>query len=246
LERDNCEALGAVVNRSIPNKLKEKAAQLVADGRFSDAEIATKVGVSANTVFNWKRKPRFAARVTEIVEEYSERRIKRGLALKTNRIAGLTSLYNRLETLLDLRASRAEFAFVPGYASGLLSISEVAPVKTDQLSGANGAGATAEGSQESEQAAAYPLTAAVLNGQARVKFSVDHDTIREMREILDQVAEEMGERITRTELSLPRRFELLSDADLVALGRRLGVPIPSELSGPVIVMPRGLPAGDTE
>jgi len=234
------------VNRSIPNKLKEKAAQLVADGRFGDAEIAAKVGVSANTVFNWRKNPPFAVRVAEIVAEYSERRIKRGLALKANRIAGLTSLYNRLEMLLDLRGSRAEFAFVPGYASGLLSISEVAPLKTDQPNSTNGA-ATAEGPQESEQAAAAdPLITAVLNGQARVKFSVDHDTVREMREILDQVAEEMGERITRTELSLPRHFEQLSDADLVAFGRRLGVPIPSELSGPVIVMPRGLPTAETE
>jgi putative insertion element HTH domain-containing protein len=234
------------MNRSISNKQKERAAQLVAEGRFSDAEIAAKVGVSANTIFNWKRKPRFAARVTEIVEQYRARVMKRGLALKANRIAGLTSLYNRLESLLDLRGSRGEFAFVPGYASGLLMISEVALLKGDQMGTRSGAGATPSAPQSQGEAAADPWAAAVLNGQSRIKFSVDHDTVREMREILDQVAEEMGEKITRTELSLPSRFEQMSDAELVALGRRLGVPIPSELAGPVIMMPRGLPAGDPE
>jgi hypothetical protein len=50
-----------------------------------------------------------------------------------------------------------------------------------------------------------------------------------MCEILDQIAGEVGDKVHKTEVSLLKRLEDMSNAELVALGERLGVPVPPEL-----------------
>src|SRR5260221_8768823 len=213
-----------LVKRYIKNQVREEAAQFLATGRYTRKEIAQKCGISERTLYLWEKKDKFVARVQAINEEFRERVTRRGLALKDNRIGELTSLYNRLEMLLELRAARPEFEFLPGHATGLLAINEISPLKSDQLANASGAGEptnpVASASGDSQQVPALTM----LSGQSKIKYSVDHATVRAMCEILTQIAIETGDRVQRAEFTLPARLDQFSDAQIVALAKRLDVP----------------------
>lgn len=51
---------------------KETAARLLAHGEMTIGQIAKRLGVSRDTIFNWKHHPEFAQRVNEHVRDFSE------------------------------------------------------------------------------------------------------------------------------------------------------------------------------
>jgi helix-turn-helix protein len=62
------------------NPSKEAAAELVAAGELTIAEIAKRVGVSEKTIDRWKKRPEFQARVNGITANFRERLMAEMLA----------------------------------------------------------------------------------------------------------------------------------------------------------------------
>jgi hypothetical protein len=223
------------MNRRIGSKIKEKAAQLLAAGRFTAGEIAEKCGISERTLFNWQRQPKFLARVEAITKAYEATALKKGLAQREQRVLELQRHYNRYGELLETRRERKEFNFIPDYRSGLVAITEVSMLRRSQRALPE---ATATTSPEAENetpgeiataTASNPWAAAMVSGQYRVKCALDHQTISAMCSILDQIAGEVGHKVHKTEINLPNRLADMSDEELFALAERLGVPVPPEL-----------------
>ncbi len=213
------------MKRPISTKTREKAAQLVAAGRLTLDEIASKCGVSQRSISRWIKNESFVARVEKLTEEYSERALRRGLAVKANRILELTRRYNELDEMVEARKTRNQFFFIPDYQHGHIAITEITRLKGNRV----GAIPSTEAVEDTGQAPADPWSIAMSGGQYRVKCALDHQTIGAMTSILDQIAVESGDRVHRSEINLPSRLADLSDEQVVALAQRLGVDVPEEL-----------------
>jgi hypothetical protein len=160
-----------------------------------------------------------------LIEEYSERALRRGLAVKANRILELTRRYNELDEMVEARKTRSQFFFIPDYQHGHIAITEVTRLRGDRVGAVPSTGET----EDPDQAPTDPWSIAMSSGQYRVKCALDHQTIGAMTSILDQIAVESGDRVHRSEINLPSRLADLSDEQIIALAQRLGVEVPQEL-----------------
>jgi hypothetical protein len=66
-----------------------EAAQLLAEGRLAEAAIAERVGCDRKTLWRWRQDPAFAGRVAEIVGQLGAEALRRGLAVRTQRLAAI-------------------------------------------------------------------------------------------------------------------------------------------------------------
>jgi DNA-binding XRE family transcriptional regulator len=99
---------------------REQAAQLVADDALSDQSIADKLGVTRQTLANWKREPAFQQRVAEHLEAAREAIRAEGIANRINRVNALNDRWNRMRTVIEERAEDEAMQDVPGGKTGLL------------------------------------------------------------------------------------------------------------------------------
>lgn len=79
----------------VPQKLTHKqarAALLVAEDERTDQEIADAIGIARYTLWEWKKKPHFAARVAEHREAFRARILTEGFADKAERVRVLNML----------------------------------------------------------------------------------------------------------------------------------------------------------
>lgn len=83
---------------------RELAAQLLADGRLSDWEIAEKCGICRATLYNWRQAPEFARRVTEHLAVFRDEVHRRGLASRDRRVKRQNDHWNRLQAVIEKRA----------------------------------------------------------------------------------------------------------------------------------------------
>lgn len=83
---------------------RELAAQLLADGRLSDWEIAEKCGICRATLYNWRQAPAFAQRVAEHLAVFRDEVHRRGLASRDRRVRRQNDHWNRLQTVIENRA----------------------------------------------------------------------------------------------------------------------------------------------
>lgn len=81
-----------------------EAAQLVADAELNYPQIAEKVGVARETLYNWRQKPEFLARVREHVEEFREHVRRRGIADRERRVDALHDRWRKLQKIIEARA----------------------------------------------------------------------------------------------------------------------------------------------
>lgn len=105
---------------ALTDPMREQAAQLLAEGRYEQAEIAQKSGVERMTLWRWRQEPEFAARVEYLQEEFNKAALKRGIARKEYRINVLADKENRLRSVLEARASDPDMSKIPGGETGLL------------------------------------------------------------------------------------------------------------------------------
>src|SRR5260370_35713047 len=97
------------------------AAQLVADDRLTDREIAEQCGIDKATLERWKLQAAFKARVQAIVEAYTKRALKHGIARRERRIGVLNDLHNKVLQVIDERAKTEDMATVPGGITGIVT-----------------------------------------------------------------------------------------------------------------------------
>jgi hypothetical protein len=107
--------------RQNATKTREKAAQLVADDRLTDREIAEQCGIDKATLERWKLQPTFRARVQTIVQAYAKRALKHGISRRERRVAVLNDLHNKMLQVIDERAKSEDMAGVPGGKTGIVT-----------------------------------------------------------------------------------------------------------------------------
>jgi hypothetical protein len=100
---------------------KERAASMLADGEPTDAQIAGEIGVDAWTLWSWKRRPEFAARVRQIVEQAGEEMAHLAIAKKLGRMRAYDERWRELQRVIAERAAAPEMQSVPGGKTGLLT-----------------------------------------------------------------------------------------------------------------------------
>ena len=101
-------------------KQREDCAKLVADDLLPDREISKRVGISDITLYEWRKKPEFMARVDSIVSEYRARIRRSGIAVVENRIAKLAEMEQRMQRLIEARATAYANPDIPGGDTGLV------------------------------------------------------------------------------------------------------------------------------
>jgi DNA-binding XRE family transcriptional regulator len=100
------------------NKARNDAAILLAADEITDTAIAEKVGVTRQTLYNWREHPDFQARVQEHIAELEAVTLRYAIAKKRNRVAWLDRDLQRLERVQAARAE--EHKDIPGGDTGLL------------------------------------------------------------------------------------------------------------------------------
>jgi len=102
----------------------ELAAQMLVDGEFTLQQIAEKVGVTISSVWRWKQKPDFMAKVGQMREELRTKIRESGIAVRADRVRAKQDRWMRMRRVIEERAldamSDPEMMKVPGAATGLL------------------------------------------------------------------------------------------------------------------------------
>jgi hypothetical protein len=168
----------------------EEAAQLVADDRLSNEQIAARMGVTRQAMDLWKLDPAFKARVAEIVEAARAEALRCGVAVKAERIRGYQDRYQRMRALLDARAAMGQrlVAALQGegdadrYLRSLFGKGELPPgLETGLL----------------------VKTVKVVGKVTEEEWSVDTGLLSEMRATEKQAAQEMGDWTEKREVAGP-------------------------------------------
>jgi hypothetical protein len=97
-----------------------EAAQLVADAELNYPQIAEKVGVTRQTLYNWRTHADFRARVEERIEEYREHVRRRGIAQLERRVDSLNDRWRRMLRVIEDRGQSPDMQEVAGGTTGLL------------------------------------------------------------------------------------------------------------------------------
>lgn len=95
-----------------------EAAQLLAVGELSVGDIAEKLGVTRQTLWNWRRNAEFAAHLDGLVEEIKAEIRRHGIGVIERRIAYLGDRHRRLRRIIEERGEAMKD--VPGGSTGLL------------------------------------------------------------------------------------------------------------------------------
>lgn len=99
---------------------KEQAALLLAADELTDEAIAEKLGTGRTTLFQWRSKPEFRARIEKHQDDIRTRIRSRGIAIVENRVRALQDRWDRMHRLMNERGASTEMLNVPGGSTGLL------------------------------------------------------------------------------------------------------------------------------
>ena len=143
--------------------VKESAALMLAEGELSHEEISKRCNITRRTLANWRLRPEFAQRVTEIEKELAERALQGGIAKRERRLSVLNDLHDKLLRVIEERSRDAGMDAIPGGSTGLVTRTELKII---------GKGDNAK-----------PIEV----------FEVDTATVKEIRAIQEQVAKELGQ-----------------------------------------------------
>jgi hypothetical protein len=147
------------------NAQRYKAAQLLAEGRLTDEEIAEELSVTRRTLARWKTQIAFIDYIYECIRTTRDELLKRGVRERQNRIDQIDNIVGKINRVINARATHYEEdekAKAQGADTGLI-------VRKYKVIG------TGENSREVEE------------------YEVDVATLRELREQLKQAAIEVGE-----------------------------------------------------
>ncbi len=97
-----------------------RAAQLVAEDRLTNEEIAEECCVARRTIDRWKTHPDFLARVDELIEAFRRTSERVAIAQRGRRVAALNDRWHRMRRVIEERAASEDMQGIPGGETGLL------------------------------------------------------------------------------------------------------------------------------
>lgn len=96
------------------------AAQLLADGELTNNAIAERLGITYQTLWNWRQHEDFAALVRENLARFRDDVRRRGIASLDRRVKALNDRWMRMQRVIEARADDPKYAEAPGGSTGLL------------------------------------------------------------------------------------------------------------------------------
>lgn len=99
---------------------KEEAAELVAEDRLTNEQIAEKCSCSVATLKRWKKIAEFAARVDELIAAYRRTAQRRAIAQVGRRVDALQDRWRRMQRVIEERAEDPSMQEIPGGETGIL------------------------------------------------------------------------------------------------------------------------------
>ncbi len=102
---------------------RERAAQLLAQGNLTFAQIAEDLEIAVRTLHNWRAKPDFEASVQDCRKKLEDQLWKIGIANPTRRLQDINEQWEGLKCIRNARAREPKAQEVPGGDSGLLTFS---------------------------------------------------------------------------------------------------------------------------
>lgn len=102
------------------NETRSRAAELVAEGRLTDEQIASESGVTRDTITRWKRRSDFRAEVERHTQAARERITDEGIASRKQRIEELKARHAKLKRVIEERAEAPEVEAAAGGTTGLI------------------------------------------------------------------------------------------------------------------------------
>lgn len=113
--------MSADVSKKSRAHRQDEAAQLLAEDRLSDREIAAQVEITDRQLWRWKKLPEFAAKVEKIRTDAAAQLAAQGVRLKQNRINRLQARLDKMDALIEARGAKmAETQEIEGGETGLL------------------------------------------------------------------------------------------------------------------------------
>lgn len=183
----------------------QSAIRLAAD-ELSDAEIATEAGVHVRTLGRWKEHPTFRDRVADHVAEQVKAMHRLEIAKKHKRVAILDRLHGKALDVIEYRAQR--------YSTQLGDDPEVVALSDAKR--------VFGGSTPFEATTGLLVEKETVNnaGYRTTEWSFDAALVREIRALEDQAAEEMGQKVDRSEVQisggLRREYVVIRDDEPTA------------------------------
>jgi hypothetical protein len=150
------------------HKKMEKAARLLAEDRLTDVQIAAECQISQRSLYTWKKREDFIARVKAMLQAYSSRALGTGIAARVRRIETLKLLNEKMLTIMAERGEDLTMAAIPGGRTGLI-VRDYVTVRTE--SGKIGTVAT---------------------------YAFDRGLFAELRAVGEQIARELGQWMPET------------------------------------------------
>lgn len=147
-----------------------QAAQMLADGSFTVAEIAEQIGVKDRTIYRWQKDPEFQSTLNRHRDVLEAAILQEGIARKAQRIKRYAERLAKLDQVIEERGNDRQMAGIPGGTTGLI----VRQIKSIGVGAHN---------REVEE------------------FVVDTGTLREIRELEKQAAQELGQWVDKGELT---------------------------------------------
>lgn len=99
---------------------RTRAAQLVAEDKLSDEQIASQVGITRRALAKWKNIPEFEERRKAIVEELRQAINRKGIFDKVKRMESINRDFDATETILEERGADDDMQDVPGGKTGFI------------------------------------------------------------------------------------------------------------------------------
>jgi hypothetical protein len=167
-----------------------EAAELIAEGRLTREQIANKLDIDRRTLSRWLLNPEFRDRVNEHRRAFREAIRLRGIGNVEARLSALQDRWDRANEVIQERAADPEMARIPGGTTGLLT--------------------------RSTRTRTRKLKDGTVFTREQEDIRVDVALLKELREIEEQAAREVGDRRKPCGLtSTGRTIGLLASAVIV-------------------------------
>jgi transposase len=184
---------------------RQRAALLVAEDELTDEAIAAEVGVTRQTIYNWKQKPEFAADVGNQVGQLQAGMLRLAIAKKRKRVERLDEMERRLWQVVEERAA--------DYAAKAVNETQSSSIMRGIFPGSDD---TPPGSGTGLITKTIKQIGAGRSAVMVEEYGVATDLVRSIMALHEQAAKELGqweENVNLNHSGLTRQYVIVTEDD---------------------------------